>query len=55
MQDLTNKNELKAIMDIGNRQEDFTKASKGLKEDIKKMPDQQGLMAPPQPQEEEMV
>ena len=55
MQDLTNKNELKAIMDIGNRQEDFTKASKGLKEDIKKMPDQQGLMAPPQPKEEEMV
>ena len=55
MQDLTNKKELKAIMDIGNRQEDFTKASKGLKEDIKKMPEQQGLMAPPQPQEEEMA
>jgi hypothetical protein len=55
MQDLTNQKEMKAIMSIGNRQEDFTKASKGLKEDIKKMPNQQGLMAAPQPQEEEMV
>ena len=55
MQDLTNKKELKAIMDIGNRQEDFTKASKGLKEDIKDMPKQKGLMAPPQPQEEEIT
>ena len=42
-------------MDVGNRQEDFTKASKGLKEDIKDMPKQKGLMAPPQPQEEEIV
>ena len=55
MQDLTNQKEMKAIMSIKNRQEDFTKASKGLKEDIKKMPNQQGLMAAPQPQEEEMV
>ena len=55
MQDLSNQKEMKDIMDIGNRQEDFTKASKGLKEDIKDMPKQKGLMAPPQPQEEEIA
>ena len=55
MQDLTNQKEMKAIMDIGNKQSDFTKASQGLKKDIKSMPEQKGLMAAPQPQEEEMI
>ena len=54
MQDLTNKNEMKAIMDVGNKQEEFTKASEGLKKDIKDLPGQKGLMAP-QPQEEEIA
>jgi hypothetical protein len=55
MQDLTNQKEMKAIMDIGSKQLDFTKASQGLKKDIKSMPEQKGLMAAPQPQEEEMI
>ena len=55
MQDLSNQKEMKAIMDIGNKQEDFTKASEGLKKNIKDMPGQKGLMAPPQPQEEEIA
>ena len=54
MQDLTNKNEMKAIMDVGNKQEEFTKASEGLKKDIKEKKKKKGLMAP-QPQEEEIA
>jgi hypothetical protein len=55
MQDLTNKNEMKAILDIKSKNEELEKAAKSLGKDIKAMPEQKGLMAPPQPQEEEVA
>ena len=54
-EDLTNNNEITSIMDIKSKNEEFEKVGKSLQEDIKKMPEQKGLMAPPQPQEEEIV
>tara|TARA_R100000935_G_scaffold6291_1_gene13821 strand:- start:440 stop:958 length:519 start_codon:yes stop_codon:yes gene_type:complete len=54
-EDLTNNNEIKSIMDIKSKNEEFEKVGKSLQEDIKEMPEQKGLMAPPQPQEEEIV
>jgi enoyl-[acyl-carrier-protein] reductase (NADH) len=55
MQDLTNKNEMKAILNIKSKNEELEKAAKSLGKDIKAMPEQKGLMAPPQPQEEEVA
>tara|TARA_R110000824_G_scaffold320857_1_gene507834 strand:- start:5757 stop:6275 length:519 start_codon:yes stop_codon:yes gene_type:complete len=55
MQDLTNKKEINSILDLNKKKSEFEKASKGLQEDIKQMPEQKGLMAQPQPQEKEMV
>ena len=37
------------------RNEELEKAAKSLGKDIKAMPEQKGLMAPPQPQEEEVA
>ena len=54
-EDLTNNNEITSIMDIKSKNEEFEKVGKSLQEDIKEMPEQKGLMAPPQPQEEEIV
>jgi hypothetical protein len=55
MTDLTNKNEMKAILNIKSKNEELEKAAKSLGKDIKAIPEQKGLMAPPQPQEEEIV
>jgi DNA integrity scanning protein DisA with diadenylate cyclase activity len=55
MEDLTNDNEIKEILSIKDKTKELEKASKNLQEDIKEMPEQKGLMAPPQPQEEEIV
>ena len=55
MQDLTNKNEMKAILNIKSKNEELEKAAKSLGKDIKAMPEQKGLMAPPQPKEEEVA
>ena len=55
MQDLTNKNEMKAILDIKSKNEELEKAAKSLGKDIKAMPEQKGLMAPPKPKEEEVA
>ena len=55
MQDLTNVNEMKSILNIKSKNEELEKAGKSLAKDIKEMPEQKGLMAPPQPQEEEIV
>ena len=55
MEDLTNDNEMKDILNIKSRNEELEKASKNLQEDIKEMPEQKGLMAPPQPEEKEIV
>jgi len=54
-EDLTNNNEITSIMDIKSKNEEFEKVGKSLQEDIKEMPEQKGLMAPPQSQEEEIV
>ena len=55
IEDLTNNNEMKEILNIKSRNEELEKAAKNLGEDIKDMPEQKGLMAPPKPQEEEAV
>jgi len=55
MTDLTNKNEMKEILDIKSKNAELEKAAKSLGKDIKAMPEQKGLMAPPQPQEEEVA
>ena len=55
MQDLTNVNEMKSILNIKSKNEELEKAGKSLAKDIKEMPEQKGLMAPPQPQEEEIA
>ena len=55
MSDLTNNKEMKTILNIKSKNEELEKAGKSLAKDIKEMPEQKGLMAPPQPQEEEIV
>ena len=52
--DMTNKNELNSIMDIKNKKEKFAKAAKNIAEDKPKI-EQKGLMAAPQPEQEEMI
>ena len=52
--DMTNKNELNSIMDIKNKKEKFTKAAKSITKELPK-PEQTGLMAAPQPAQEEAV
>ena len=54
-QDLTNNTEMKAILDVKKNQSEFEKASKGVQAEIEKQPEQKGLMAAPQPKEEEMI
>ena len=54
-QDLTNNTEMKSILDVKKNKEEFEKASKGVQEEIKKQPEQKGLMAAPQPKEEEII
>ena len=54
MQDLTNNKQIKAIMSVKSRNEELEKAAKSLGEDIKKIPQQKGLMAQPKPKEEEI-
>ena len=54
MQDLTNNKQMKAIMSVKSRNEELEKAAKSLGEDIKKIPQQKGLMAQPKPKEEEI-
>ena len=55
MTDLTNKNEMKAILNIKSKNEELEKAAKSLGKDIKAIPEQKGLMAPPQSKEEEVA
>ena len=52
--DMTNNNELKSIMDIKSKKEEFSKAAKNIAEDKPKI-EQKGLMAAPQPEQEEMI
>ena len=54
-EDLTNNNEIKSIMDIKSKNEEFEKVGKSLQEDIKEMPEQKGLSSNLSPQEEEIV
>ena len=54
-QDLTNNTEMKAILDVKKNQSEFEKASKGVQAEIEKQPEQKGLMAAPQPKEEEII
>ena len=55
MQDLTNNREMKTILNIRDKNKELEKAGKSLGKDVKDMPEQKGLMAPPQPQEEEVA
>ena len=55
MQDLTNNREMKAILNIRDKNRELEKAGKSLGKDVKDMPEQKGLMAPPQPKEEEII
>lgn len=55
MEDLTNDNEIREILSIGDKTKELEKASKNIQKDIKEMPEKKGLMAPQQPQEEEIV
>ena len=55
MQDLTNNKAMKEIFNVKKNKEDFEKATKNLESDIKKQPMQKGLMAAPQPENEEMI
>jgi hypothetical protein len=55
MQDLTNNNEMKSIMNVKSQNQKFEKAAKNLQMDIKKIPEQKGLMAPSKPKEEEVA
>ena len=52
--DMTNKNELSSIMNIKSKKEEFSKAAKSIAEDKPKI-EQKGLMAAPQPAQEEMI
>ena len=52
--DMTNDNELSSIMDIKSKKEKFKKAAKNIAEDKPKI-EQKGLMAAPQPAQEEMI
>jgi len=52
--DMTNNNELKSIMDIKSKKEKFEKAAKNIAKDKPKIK-QKGLMAAPQPAQEEMI
>ena len=54
LDDMTNENELSSIMDIKNKKEKFKKAAKNIAEDKPKI-EQKGLMAAPQPAQEEMI
>ena len=54
-QDLTNNTEMKSILDVKKNKAEFEKASKGVQAEIEKQPEQKGLMAAPQPKEEEMI
>jgi len=54
-QDLTNNTEMKSILDVKKKKAEFEKASKGVQAEIEKQPEQKGLMAAPQPKEEEMI
>ena len=55
MQDLTNNREMKTILNIRDKNKELEKAGKSLGKDVKDMPEQKCLMAPPQPKEEEMI
>ena len=55
MQDLTNNKQMKTILNIRDKNNELEKAAKSLGKDIKAMPEQKGLMAPPQPKEEEVA
>ena len=46
---------MKEIFNVKKNKEDFEKATKNLESDIKKQPMQKGLMAAPQPENEEMI
>ena len=54
LDDMTNENELNSIMDIKSKKEKFKKAAKNIAEDKPKI-EQKGLMAAPQPAQEEMI
>ena len=54
MDDMTNNVELKSIMDIKNKKEKFEKAAQNITKELPK-PKQKGLMAAPQPEQEEAV
>ena len=55
MSDLTNNKDMKEILNLKSRNEELEKAAKNLGKEIKAMPEQKGLMAPPQPKEEEVA
>ena len=55
MQDLTNNKQMKTILNIRDKNNELEKAGKSLGQDIKNTSEQKGLMAPPQPKEEEMI
>jgi len=55
IEDLTNNNDMKEILNLKSRNEELEKAAKNLGKEIKAMPEQKGLMAPPQPKEEEVA
>ena len=54
LDDMTNENELSSIMDIKSKKEKFKKAAKNIAKDKPKI-EQKGLMAAPQPAQEEMI
>ncbi len=54
MNDMTNNNELKSIMDIKKNSEAFKKATQNITKELPK-PEKGGLMAAPQPAQEEMI
>ena len=54
LEDMTNENELNSIMDIKSKKEKFKKAAKNIAKDKSKI-EQKGLMAAPQPAQEEMI
>ena len=54
LEDMTNENELNSIMDIKSKKEKFKKAAKNIAKDKPKI-EQKGLMAAPQPAQEEMI
>jgi len=54
MNDMTNKNELKSIMDIKKNSEAFKKATQNITKELPK-PEKGGLMAAPQPEQGEAI